>query len=660
MPRKDPPNSLDVHWSADYIFYKEHRIVEELKSAFKASRPKGKDASEGEVRAWRESLPALASALKDAGREKLQIFPEYRASMMAANVDAVIAGQHPNGLPSYAVIELKRWSKLVEHPDPSSKDSLCRKCKTGFPDPHCTDCRLERLRFSYSERPEGDESVIRWEHVKHPAIQVRDNMDALQRSHSIFADRNVNLAGAAYLHNLSREDSQWLTNVSPSGTINIPVFTARQPADFEQFLKTNFSQESGAAAAQELLGGQRTSALLTTEVGKIIRGYARFSLLGNQRTAVEEVAKAVRSSPPPGAKRVFVVSGRAGTGKTLVALKVLGDTRGNGLRARYVSGGIASRDTFKRESNRQGSSFPTLNHIADNCGPDEIDLIVCDEAHRLPEYPKTGSFSNRRDGESSVSVVVTRARVPVFFIDGDQRLFQDEIWTPDALNREIRKLGAEVVDITLDRVLRAVGSATYDTWVRLLLEGDPRPWDRGDSSDPDPFELYYADRAEKMEDFLRAKGDAGMAARITAGMCWKWDDRTGTVPEVRPEGPGGWARPWNAGDTHETPGVPKRKFWATDPGGFGQIGCVHTAQGLEYEWGGVIMGPDLTWESGRWALHREAVKSKANRILSDDDLGQAIRNAYGVLMTRSIRGTVLYSTDPATRELFAELGIPKV
>lgn len=660
MRRNDPPKPLEVHWSAETIFFKGHQIVEELKSAFRASHPREKDASEGEVAAWRESLSALASALKDAGLEKLQVFAEYRAGMMETNIDAVIAGQHPNGLLSFAVIELKRWSTLVEHPDPSTRDSFCKKCRQGTPDPDCVDCRLERLRFSFSEQPYDGEPAINWEHVKHPAVQVRDNMDALRLSHFMFDDRYVNLVGAAYLHNLSREDSQWLSRVSPSNTIDVPVFTARQPADLEKFLKTNFSPRSGTHAAQALLQRRRTSALLTTEVGNILKGHTRFSLLGNQRTAAEEITKAVRSTPPPGAKRVFVVSGRAGTGKSLVALTVLGDTRGDGIEARYVSGGVASRDTFKRESNRQRSSFSTLNTIASNWGPDEIDLIVCDEAHRLSKCPKTGSFSSRRDGESSVSVVVTRARVPVFFIDGDQRLFHDEIWTPEELSREIRKLGAEEVPITLERVLRAVGSATYDSWVQHLLAGDPRPWDRGDPSDPDPFELYYADRAEKMESFLRAKQDSGTTARITAGMCWKWDDRTGTVPEVQPEGPKGWARPWNAGDSHGTPDVPKRRFWATDPGGFGQIGCVHTAQGLEYEWGGVIMGPDLTWEGGRWAVHLEAVRSKANRIQDDDHLGRAIRNAYGVLMTRSIRGTILYSTDPATRALFAALGLPKV
>ncbi|MGW0893313.1 DNA/RNA helicase domain-containing protein [Saccharopolyspora sp. NPDC002578] len=106
--------------------------------------------------------------------------------------------------------------------------------------------------------------------------------------------------------------------------------------------------------------------------------------------------------------------------------------------------------------------------------------------------------------------------------------------------------------------------------------------------------------------------------------------------------------------------MPRRKYWATDSGGFGQIGCVHTAQGLEYEWGGVIIGPDLTWDETKWKIHREHVLNKANKIRSDEDLLRAIRNAYGVLLTRSIRGTVIYSVDPATRKLFAELGLQRV
>ena len=412
----------------------------------------------------------------------------------------------------------------------------------------------------------------------------------------------MNLAGASYLHNLKDPSCQWIRNVGPRP--GIPTFTNRSPLDLEAFLTGNFSTKSGAEAAEALLERRRTTLLIESEIGSIVNGYTQFSLVENQLAAVERVMEAV-GNPSQGAKKVFVISGRAGSGKSLVALTLLGQALDAGHSAGYGSGGVASRETFRRGAKGRRGAFVTLNSVADNRTADEFDLLLCDEAHRLTERPMKGSFSMRA-GESSVSVIVTRAKVPVFFIDGDQRLFADEIWSPQALADEIKRLGAEVVPITLDRVLRAVGSSTYDTWIRHLLSGDPLPW-KADDDDPEPFQLCYADSAAAMERFLRMKDRAGETARMSAGICWKWDDRSGTDPEATPEP--GWARPWNAGDQHDTPGVPKRRYWATEPGGFGQIGCVHTAQGLEYEWGGVIMGPDLTWGGDGWNVHREHVLS---------------------------------------------------
>jgi hypothetical protein len=152
---------------------------------------------------------------------------------------------------------------------------------------------------------------------------------------------------------------------------------------------------------------------------------------------------AVRSPSPGGAKKVFVISGRAGSGKSLVALTLLGQALDTGHDVRYLSGGIASRETFKRGFKGRRGAFATLNSIADNLAANECDLLLCDEAHRLTERPMKGSFSMRA-GESSVSVIVTRAKVPVFFVDGDQRLFADEVWSPEALTDEIQRLRAEV------------------------------------------------------------------------------------------------------------------------------------------------------------------------------------------------------------------------
>ncbi|MFH8344988.1 DNA/RNA helicase domain-containing protein [Streptomyces sp. NPDC018045] len=636
-------SELEAFWPAEELVRDRERLIPKIVACYKAAHPKGKQPSESEMTSWRESVYEVATALADLRLGQVYVFVEYRVHPAMNPIDVVLAGRHPDGGLSFAAIELKQWAE-VERPD-SSKTTvgLCGPCRKSTAGSLCGDCAVERVF-----------APCYGQHKKHPAVQVRDNLDALRRHHSMFDDRYVHLAGASYLHNLKNLQSQWISMVRP--VPDIPTFTARQPDDLRKFLQKRFTPAMDAEAAQELLARRRSGALLTSEVGGIVNGYTKFSLLEKQREAVDGIMASVRK-PSPGAKKVYVVSGRAGTGKSLVALTLLGEALKGGADARFVSGGVASRENFKRGVRGKGKAFTTLNQVADKVGHDQLDLLLCDEAHRLTERPMTGSFS-MRPGESSVSVIVTRAKVPVFFIDGDQRLFAEEVWSESGLIEAIQKLRAEVVPIHLDRALRAVGSSTYDTWVQRLLIGDPLPWNPDADHEPEPFELYYADSAARMEKFLQSKMDAGASARMTAGLCWKWTDDTGTAPDVALEG--GWSRPWNAGDNHPTPGVPKRRFWATDPGGFGQIGCVHTAQGLEYEWGGVIMGPDLTWTGTAWALDREHVHSKASRIRSDEELAKRICNAYGVLMTRSIRGTVLYSVDSDTRQLFADLGIPKI
>ncbi|WP_327141151.1 DNA/RNA helicase domain-containing protein [Nocardia sp. NBC_01327] len=542
-----------------------------------------------------------------------------------APIDVVLAGVHPTrNTFSYAVIELKQWSKV------------------GRP----------------QGKKEGDIAYVYFDayqkNKKHPAVQVYDNMIAMQTRHSLFDDRYVNLVGAAYLHNLREQQYQWICNVRPRG--NVQTFTERTPGKLQAFLAQNFDKVSGADAAEALLERRRRTPSLQSVLGEVIRGHSRFTLVEHQLAAYDRILARLKDiqggDRPP--KQVFVISGRAGTGKSLIATLLLGEAIGSGLDARYVSGGVASRETFKEAAPRGTKNrFTTLSKLIE-ADDDAFELIVCDEAHRLYERPRRGSFG-MHDGDSSVAVIVNKARVPVFFVDGDQRLFKEEVWTPVEIEEAAMEMGAEVVRFNLDRVVRSLGSTTYDTWVARLLAGNPVRWEPKDGNEP--FELYYSDIPDRMERFLSSKQTPEVTARMTAGLCWPWEDRTGTVPEVKPTKR--WGRPWNGPDKSVAPGVPDRLFWATQAGGFDQIGCVHTAQGLEYHWGGVIMGPDLTWDGSQWVLERQHVLSPAAKIRSDDDLHRALRNAYGVLLTRSMRGTVLYSTDSRTRELFADLGLPK-
>lgn len=638
-------SAIEEFWPAEEVVRDRERLIPKIVKAYEDAHPNKRGPSDSEKDSWRESVYEVATALTDLGLGQVHVFVEYRVHPDMHPVDVVLAGAHPEGGHSFAAVELKQWRE-VERPDPAkARKGLCAECRKAQTELLCAECSLGRVYVaSYGH------------HKKHPAVQVMEALHSLTRHHSIFDDRYIRLVGAAYLHNLKDREAQWISMVRP--VPGVPTLTARKPADLREFLNTHFSPSADASAAQALLDHQRSASPLTSEAGAIVHGHTRFSLTGKQLATVESVMRRLSSAPTPGAKKVYVVSGRAGTGKSLVALTLLGQALDGGFTAKFASGGVASRENFKRSAKGRGPAFTTLNKIADRYEQDALDLLLVDEAHRLTERPMRGSF-HMRPGESSVSVVVSRAKVPVFFIDGDQRLFEEEVWSEKHLIDALLDSGVEVEHIRLDRSLRAVGSSTYDTWVQRLLLGDPLPWSPDDDQNPEPFQLYYTDSAARMEKFLETTStNARLSARICAGLCWKWTDDTGTAPDVAPEK--GWARPWNAGDNHRIQGVPRRLYWATGEGGFGQIGCVHTAQGLEYDWGGVIMGADLTWTGKAWMLDREHVHSKAARIKSDDELAERIRNAYGVLMTRSIRGTVLYSVDPLTRKLFADLKVPKL
>ena len=161
-----------------------------------------------------------------------------------------------------------------------------------------------------------------------------------------------------------------------------------------------------------------------------------------------------------------------------------------------------------------------------------------------------------------------------------------------------------------------------------------------------------------MEAALAEKLAQHQNARMAAGYCWPWNDpgKDGSLPaDVRI---GDWARPWNLRGERSVGGAPPAALWASDDRGFGQVGCVYTAQGFEYEWNGVVLGPDLVWRNDRWVAVRSANGDsdfRNTKRVSDADFDALVRDVYKVLMTRGLRGVYLYSTDPETQQLLDDL-----
>jgi hypothetical protein len=587
----------------------------------------GRRVSPGEARSWRRSLPLLAQELVDAGLGDIEVLLEYQLPLTSRRVDVILAGRHPRtGDPSFVVVELKQWSgaELFED-DPATV-----------------------LVDGYGPRP-----------VLHPLDQVRgyceylaDYVMALRAPHA--------LSGVAYLHNATERGVASLRH--QADTEQARLFTGERRSEFTAFLQARLAAGiSGSGYADLLLGSPAApSKQLLAVAAAEIREREQFVLLDEQRLAFNLVLHAVQAAHSADRKTVLVISGGPGTGKSVIALSLLGELARQGRSVLHATGSRSFTQTLRKVagggSPRVRGMFKYFNQFteADRNG---LDVLILDEAHRIRETSASRFTPARsRTGRPQVDELIAAARVPVFLLDENQVVRPGELGTARDITEHAERLGLQVQHVSLDSYFRCGGSRAYLEWVDRLLglePGGPLDW----SHDP-AFHVRVADSPQEMEAALRARLAAGYGARIAAGYCWPWSDPRpdGTlVPDVVI---GDWARPWNVKGDRASGGAPPAALWASDPAGFGQVGCVYTAQGFEYDWNGVIIGPDLVWRGDRWVTVRAANKDPDFRSparVPDTRFGRLVRNVYKVLLTRGMIGTLIYSPDPETQAMLRRL-----
>ncbi|WP_254711780.1 DUF2075 domain-containing protein [Streptomyces sp. TRM64462] len=578
-----------------------------------------------EVRSWERSLPALMSVLLEAGLGDVTILMEYGLPLTSKRADAVLAGIHPRtGEPSYVVVELKQWSQAA----PEEDEPLL--------------CRVD----TYT-RP-----------VLNPVEQVRGYCDYLVSFNGALAGHPGRIAGAAYLHNATEFGITGLAEVGESERGRL--FSEERRGAFIRFLQERLSPVNGAAAADELLAGKiAPSKQLMAVAAQEVREREQFVLLDEQRVAYETVMRAVRKAAQADRKEVVVVTGGPGTGKSVIALSLLGELYRQGRTAIHATGSQSFTKTMRKVAGARKREVQDLFKYFNSFMTAErnaLDVIVCDEAHRMRKTSANRyTPAAHRSDKPQVEELIDAARVPVFLLDQHQVVRPGEMGSVKEIRDAASAKGLPCTVVELDSQFRCGGSDAYLQWVLRLLdleEGGPQTWE------PDgKMEVLVAETPQEMEDLLEHKRASGYGARISAGFCWKWSK------ETRPGAPlpndvviGDWERPWNVYGDRGVAGAPPSALWATDPAGFGQVGCVYTAQGFEYDWSGVIVGPDLVWRGERWVVNRDASKDPAfKRSTPDSDVDLLIRHTYKVLLTRGMMGTVIYSTDAETRQKLSEL-----
>ncbi|MEV7601813.1 DUF2075 domain-containing protein [Kitasatospora sp. NPDC089797] len=578
-----------------------------------------------EVRSWERSIPALTNALLDAGLGMVEVLLEYSLPLNSKRADVVLAGVHPTtGEPSYVVVELKQWSSAL----PEDGDPLL--------------CRVD----AYT-RP-----------VLNPIEQVRGYCDYLISFNGALATHPERLSGVAFLHNATEFGVQGLYEVPQDERGRL--FTAERRGEFVQYLRSKLKPVPGAEAADQLLAGKAApSKQLMAVAADEVREREQFVLLDEQRVAYELVLRAVRQAQQSDHKEVVVITGGPGTGKSVIALSLLGDLYRRGVTALHATGSSSFTTTMRRVAGARKREVQDLFKYFNSFMTAErngLDVLLCDEAHRIRETSANRyTRAAQRTGKAQIEELIDAARVPVFLLDEHQVVRPGEMGTVAQIRAAAAVKGLDCQVVELDSQFRCGGSDAYLHWVVRLLDleaGGPVGWE------PDgKVALEVVDSPQELEAFLDARRAEGYGARMSAGYCWKW------TTKVAPGDPlpldvqiGDWARPWNVYGDRSIAGAPPAALWATDPAGFGQVGCVYTAQGFEYDWSGVILGPDLVWRTDHWVPDRTASKDPVFRkSTTDADISRLIRNTYKVLLTRGMIGTVVYSTDPETRAKLREL-----
>ncbi|MFI6246524.1 DNA/RNA helicase domain-containing protein [Streptomyces sp. NPDC051016] len=596
------------------------------------ARVHGYRPSMAEARSWERSIPALTDALLDAGLGQVEVLLEFGLPLTSKRADAVLAGVHPRtGEPSYVVVELKQWSEA--HPD-DDDPLLC--FVDGYSHP-----------------------------VLNPIEQVRGYCDYLVAFNGALARHPERISGAAYLHNATAFGVSGLDEVELSERGR--MFTADRRGEFLTYLQSKLAAASGAKAADELLLAKvQPSKQLMAVAAQEVREREQFVLLDEQRVAYETVLKAVERAHEADHKEVVIITGGPGTGKSVIALSLLGELYRRGVPALHATGSQSFTKTMRKVAGARKPEvrdlFKYFNSFV-TAKRNSLDVLVCDEAHRVRETSASRfTPAAQRTGKRQLEELIDVARVPVFLLDQHQVVRPGETGTVEEIRAAAAQKDLQCQVVELDSQFRCGGSDAYLRWVvRLLgLEGDEAvAWE------PDGrMQLDVVDSPEELEALLDEKRSKGYGARLSAGFCWRWSDAKPGEPLPADVQIGDWGRPWNLKGERSIMGAPPSALWATDPAGFGQVGCVYTAQGFEYDWSGVIIGPDLVWRENGWVVDRAASKDPAlrkgngNAAASDIDVDRLIRNTYKVLLTRGMVGTAIYSTDPETRAKLRELVKP--
>jgi uncharacterized protein len=584
--------------------------------------------SESEVNSWKNSMQYMKNVLEVAEVPRdAMVTIECQIPQTSKRIDFILTGLDEKKQSNAVIIELKQWSNIKS----TEKDAVVITALGG-----------------------------RERETAHPSYQAWSYADLLTNFNRSVEENQIQLSPCAFLHNC--EDRTALTLPFYQTHINkAPIFFKRDVRLLADFIR-KFVKYGDSQNIMEMIenGEIRPSKALADSVVGLLNGNQEFTLIDDQKIVFETALQLVDRAITEKKKQVLIVEGGPGTGKSVVAINLLARLTGNQKLVHYVSKNSAPRSVYaeKLKGYRTKSSIDNLFKGSGQYHgerPNQFACLLVDEAHRLNE--KSGLFSNL--GENQILEIIQSAWCSVFFVDENQRVTLKDIGSKASIRAWAQKQGAMVHEMALESQFRCGGSDGYLAWLDQVLQiRDTANTDLNDVG----YEFGVCHSATELRNLMVEKNNQPRTkARLVAGYCWKWNSKTDASAYDIVFPAEDFQMQWNlASDS---------SLWIMKEESINQIGCIHTCQGLEIDYVGVIIGPDLLIRNGKVVTDpsKRASSDKSvfgwKKLMKEEPLRAAaeldliIKNTYRTLMTRGMKGCYIFSDDEETRDWFNRLNL---
>ena len=579
--------------------------------------------SNSEYNSWIHSLPKVAEALKDDIVPKdVHVSVEYKLIDTKQRVDFLIYGKDEKDIENVVLIELKQWSFIKKS---SLKGFISTDGGHGFDD--------------------------YW----HPSYQAYNYANIMKAFNEYIYKNRVEVNACSYLHNMPEGYETILNDRKTYPLVHVaPSFLEDDQKKLSEFISKYIKKPYKDTLYEIDEARIRPSEVFSKMVSDAIKGKPFFSYDAEQSYSVSKIVEEVQEALDKGERRTLIIKGGPGSGKSIVAVNALGQllnpNDGKDRRnACYVTSNFTPRtyfgdvltDDFTKKAIKELFKTPS---VFANSSSYDFDCIIVDEAHRMLKW-KYG-WGIKKDVDA-IDKLFNASRVNVFLIDEDQVVTIYDDLSIKQIKQYAEKYGSKVIEndrMILSSQFRCVGGERYIDFVNKILGYSNEFVSLKDIH----YEIKIMDSMIDMMKEWKIKQESGHQLRLIAGYTHEWESQYNENAYDFNYDNGQVLLKWNVKKSNRAA--------ILDDAQIKNVFCIHTIQGLEVEYAGVIIGKDITYNknTGNIEFHPEenAHTDTASGIRNaPKDLAEKlIRNTYKVLLTRGVKGTYIYAEDDDLRE----------